>query len=206
MNSFRQFAFTAISFCLLLILSNSLLAADQEADHDALRNLVKLYEQAVADGNPAALQPYLADEFTGVMVTGEEVDSFDSLSDYWNKIQSMIGEGGTYRVKVTVPELATIDGDWAISHGTTADTVVTSDNDTYEFEGIWTAVCRKGPDGWKIVRIHGSMDALTNTFVTTAIASSSKVAGAAGGLVGFLIGAVVVWLLGRRRRAQVTSA
>lgn len=192
-------------FSLLLLPTTAVTAAgetDREADHDALRNLVKQYKAAIEKADPAALKPYLADDFSAVMVTGEAVDSFDSLSAYWSNVQRMIGEGGTYRVKVHVPELATLTGDWAISHGTTEDTVVTSDGKEFKFDGMWTAVCRRDADGWKMVRLHGSMDALNNTFVKAAAQAGSAKAAGLGGVVGFLVGAVLIWLLGRRRRGS----
>jgi ketosteroid isomerase-like protein len=135
------------------------------------------------------------------MVTGEQVDDFESLVAYWERIQALLGEGGKYSVNVNVAGPATIAGDVAFAHGTTDDTARTSDGNEYRFEGFWTAICTRQADGWKIVRVHGSMDAITNTFVTTAIRTTGTLASIIGGVVGFVLGAVVFWLLGRRRSA-----
>ena len=89
--------------------------ADVDADHAALKELVTAYEQAIAAGDPNSLKPHLADDFTGVMVTGEEVTNLAGLDAYWQKIQGYLGEGGKYTVEVVVPEPAVIVGDLAFS-------------------------------------------------------------------------------------------
>jgi ketosteroid isomerase-like protein len=188
----------------LLVVSNA--AADEEADHTALQELVKKYEEVVQKGDPSLLKPYLAPGFTGVMVTGEEVSSFESLDAYWKKIQGLLGKGGKYTVKIKVPERATIAGDLAYAHGTSEDTAVTAAGREYRFQGFWTAVCARQADGWKIARIHGSMDAISNTFVMSAIRMASTTSALIGGVVGFAIGAILLWILARRRgRSSVTA-
>ncbi len=161
-------AFLALG-SLLFVVSSAL--ADEEADHAALRQLVHDYEAAIQKGDPSLLQPYLAPGFTGVMVTGEEVNDYAALDAYWKRIQGLLGDGGKYSVKVNIPEQATIAGDIAFAHGTTEDTAVTSDGKEYKFTGFWTAICARQDGGWKIVRIHGSMDAITNTFRCRSLAS-----------------------------------
>src|SRR5689334_7978173 len=74
--------------------------ADEEADHAALRSLVHEYESTIQKGDPSLLRPYPAEDFSGVMVTGEEVHNFESLDAYWNKIQALLGKVGKYSVKV----------------------------------------------------------------------------------------------------------
>jgi ketosteroid isomerase-like protein len=176
--------------------------ADQ-ADHAALRELVKVYEQTIQESKPELLKPYLADDFTGVMVTAEEVNSFASLDEYWQKIQGLLGQGGTYQMKVNVPQPAQIVGDLAYAHGTTDDVAKSSAGNEYRFVGHWTAICRKGEGGWKIVRIHGSMDPIGNTFVATAVKSASYTAAATGGVMGAILGCIATLLL-RRRPANPT--
>jgi ketosteroid isomerase-like protein len=187
------------------LLAASVASADEEADHEALRQLVREYEAAVQKGAPSLLKPHLAEGFTGIMITGEEVDSYESLAAYWERIQGLLGEGGKYSVQVNVAELATIVGDVAFARGTTEDLAVTSDGKEYRFAGFWTAICIREADGWKILRVHGSMDAITNTFVTTAIRTTSTFASIIGGVVGFVLGAIVFWLLGRHRRSLAAA-
>lgn len=179
----------------------SVAIGNEEADHDALRALVPKYEQAANQGKPELLKPYLDPEFSGVMVTGEELDSFASLADYWAKMQKLIGEGGKYHVKVNVASRSILSGDLAVAHGTTSDEVVTSSGKEYRFEGRWTAVCRKRDGQWKVLRIHGSMDPIFNPFVAATVSGSSVFAGVVAGIVGLMIGWFVHVLLSRRRKA-----
>jgi len=187
---------------LLALPMASFAVADEEADHAALRALVQEYETAIENADPSVLQPYLASDFSGVMVTGEEIESFDSLQAYWDRIQGLLGDGGKYTVKVHVAQPATIIGDVAFAYGTTDDTAITSSGKEYDFQGFWTAICRRDGEGWKIERIHGSMDAITNTFVAAALRNTAMWSGLVGGLVGFVIGGVLIWPVARRRSAQ----
>jgi ketosteroid isomerase-like protein len=189
-----------------LLFATSAATADEAADHAALRQLVHDYEVAIQKGDPSLLQPYLAPGFTGVMVTGEEVNDYAALDAYWKKIQGLLGERGKYSVKVDIPEQATIAGDVAFAHGTTEDTAITSDGKEYKFTGFWTAICARQDDGWKIVRIHGSMDAITNTFVVAALRAASTSAAIFGGVAGFVVGAILFWILGRRQCRAATTA
>jgi ketosteroid isomerase-like protein len=196
--------------CLIALMgavgTTSLATADEAADHAALKQLVQEYESAIAKGDPSVLEPYLAPDFTGVMVTGEEANSFPALNEYWDKIQGLLGEGGKYSVKINIPEPAAIAGDVAYAHGTTDDTAVTSDGKEYKFQGFWTAICVRDGESWKIARIHGSMDAITNTFVMSAVRAAATPAALTGGFVGLAIGAVAAWIIARRRGASAAAA
>ncbi len=176
------------------------LVAGSEADHDALRALVPKYEEAANQGKPELLKPYLDPDFTGVMVTGDEVSTPATLDAYWAKIQKLLGEGGKYHVKVNVADRSIISGDLAVAHGTTAD-VVTARGKEYRFEGRWTAVCRKRDGQWKVLRIQGSMDPVLNPFVTAAISGASMTAGAVAGIVGLVVGWLLHFVLCRRKAA-----
>lgn len=181
-------------------------AATQQADdHAALRAIVPLYEQAVNQGNPALLQPYLDPEFTGVMVTGESVEGFDSLQAYWTKIKNLIGSDGSYRVKVNVAAPAIIDGDLAIAHGTTDDVVHAKGRDM-QFTSAWTAVCRKSVGQWKLLRIHSAMDPVDNVFVHSSVTQASLLAAAIAGIAGLIVGAILVAILKGRSGARRPTA
>jgi hypothetical protein len=175
--------------------------ADQ-AEHDALRALVPLYEQAANQGKLDVLKPCLDAEFSGVMVTGEEVTSFASLEAYWAKIKGLLGEGGSYRVKVNVADTAILSGDLAVAHGTTED-VVNTRGRVYRFESRWTAVCRKRDGQWKLLRIQASMDPVANPFVLSAVRATSILFGLIAGIAGLVVGWILHLLLVRRRNARM---
>jgi ketosteroid isomerase-like protein len=175
--------------------------ADDEADHEALRKLRAVYEQAVKEDRVDLLAPHLDPEFTGVMLTGERVVGLDGMRAYWQKVKDLMGPGGRYTVTVE-PDLSTLLGDVALAKGATSDVVVT-DRGEYRFKSQWTAVCRRVGGEWKILRVQGSMDPVGNPFVKKFLAASALWSGGGGAGVGLALGLVSGILIGRRRRAAV---
>ena len=174
---------------------------DETSEHAALRALVPIYEQAVNDRKPELLEPYLDPSFSGVMVTGESVESFASLQDYWKKIQDMLGPDGTYHVKVNVPAGAMLHGDWAVARGTTED-IVNPKGREYRFNSTWTAVCQKTDGQWKLLRIQSTMDPVTNAFVNAALLRTSVITGTIAGSIGVVVGVIVCIVIGNARAAK----
>ena len=70
---------------LILFFLTLLPAFSQEADKQALRDLKATYEQAIAAGDLSVIEPYLADDFTAVMITADEVEDYDGIKAYWKK-------------------------------------------------------------------------------------------------------------------------
>jgi ketosteroid isomerase-like protein len=175
-----------------------------DANREALRAMLTKYEEAANQGKPDLLKPYLDPDFTSVMVTGDEVDGVASLDAYWAKIQKLIGQDGRYRVQVHLVDHALISGDMAVAHGTSSDEVAAHGKE-YKFEGRWTAVCRRRDGQWKVLRIHGSMDPVSNPFVLAAVNGASLLAGAVAGIVGLLLGWILHMLLARRRRTAAVA-
>ena len=163
-------------------------AADDEVEREALRALLPIYEQAVNQGKLSLLEPFLAPEFTAVVVTGEEIDSFNALNDYWGGIQELLGEDGTYQVKVNVDQPAYLAAETAVATGTTNDKVVTSAGNEFEFTSRWTAVLCNRSGEWKILRIHASMDPINNSFVKMARRTLAWTCGIIASLAGLLAG------------------
>jgi ketosteroid isomerase-like protein len=127
---------------------------------------VPVYKNAVDTGDITALQPYLDPNVTGVGATNEEVVGVEGIKAYWEKIRDLIGHDGKYTVDAQFePNL--LDGDIAISRGTSTNTIVVSGGTAYRYTTRWTVVSRKSAGTWKVVRIHDSMDPIYNEFVRT---------------------------------------
>jgi ketosteroid isomerase-like protein len=172
--------------------------AAEEADHEALRGLKALFEEAINENHIDRLGPYLDEGFSGVMVTDRLVTGLDEMEAYWSDMRELIGEGGSYRMEIE-PERSLLFGDWALAKGTTQDTVVTGDGDEFHFSSHWTAVCRKSGGAWKILCVHGSMDPIGNEFVQTFRDRAVKLMGFGGLAAGLVVGLLVGVFLGRRR-------
>lgn len=182
----------------------------RDAERARLREFIPVYERAVNEGELDVLKPHLDPEFTGVMVTGEEIEGFQGLVDYRREIQELLGEGGTYRVKVKVGGPAVFESNTAVAHGTTEDEVVTGAGKKYSFTSRWTAVCRKTGGEWKILRVQGTIDPVKNPFVLALVGAASTTFGLIGSAVGVLVGVVICILCtkiirGRARRTQPAS-
>lgn len=177
-------------------------AAVEEADHEALRSLRRVYEEAAAKGDPAPLEPYLAPGFTGVMINGDEITSYAGLAEFWREIQRQMGSGGRYSVVVKPAAKSLLFGDLAVARGSTEDLVVTGGGRELRFTSQWTAVCQKLDGRWKILRVQGTVDPIENPFVGALLKARGLAAGAGGLVAGLLLG----FLVGRRRRPRGTTA
>ena len=189
----------------LLVLFAFPLMADEEADHEALRQLRALYEKAVNEDKLDLLRPHVATPLYGVMITSKRVSSVDDMKQYWAAMKKLMGPGSTYQVKVE-PERSVFMGDFALARGTTADVVTTGNGKTYRFGTNWTAVLRRDNGVWKLVQVQGSMDPVNNEFVRTFMRDAMMKSAGAAGVLGLLIGVFAGYLFARRRPQVRTAA
>lgn len=187
----------------LLLFSCPLAKADDEADRVALRRIKAAYEEAVSTGNPSKIAPYLSDGITGVMVTGEPIQNFQSLEAYWTKVKSMIGDGGTYQVKVTTDK-TDLYGNLSVSRGTTEDVVHLANGKEFKFNSLWTAVCHKEAGVWKVVRMQATMDPVNNPFITARIRMTQIISGAVGFVAGVMV-LLVIRMVCKTKRSKSAS-
>lgn len=177
--------------------------AQDESDHEALRQLRATYEQAIANKRPADLAPLLSSDFYGVMVTGRTVHNLAELSQYWADIKTLIGEGGSYSTTLN-PERSVIVGDLALARGTAND-MVTSGGREYRFTTLWTAVLQKTNGQWRVLQLQGSIDPVDNAFVREFMKRAVLWSAAISALVGAIAGWGIATLVQRRRRSVAPS-
>lgn len=178
----------------LLVPCLPLLASEQ--DKVALRKLAATYEQAIADRDLSALKPHLAEDFTAVMITADEVKGFNGIVDYWTRVEEFLGEGGTYQVKLD-PDDTIFEGDLAIAKGSALEQVTRSGS-AMEFTSQWTAIARRDGDAWKLVRIQASIDPVDNPIISSLQRMKLWTVGVVSVLGGVLIGRLIP-----RRKAKV---
>jgi ketosteroid isomerase-like protein len=174
--------------------------ASDEVEHEALRQLRGIYEQAIRDNRLEGLAPLLHQDFKGVMITGRNVAGLDELKTYWSDIHALMGEGGRYTTTLN-PELSVLLGDVALARGTSDDVVVTSDGQEFRFTSLWSAVLQKEGGAWKLRQVQGTIDPVDNPFVREFTRRSVMGAGALGAGGGILLGLGLAWFFRRRRRA-----
>lgn len=159
-------------------------------DKQALRELRALYEKAVSEGDPQSLKPHLADDFTAVMVTAEEVTGHDGVLAYWEKVVEFVGDGGSYRVSLD-PDDSIIEGDIAITKGRALEQVTLKSGKSIEFTSLWTAVARKEEGTWKLVRIHAAIDPIGNPIIAYLNRAKGWLLGGGGLLLGLIAGLLI---------------
>jgi ketosteroid isomerase-like protein len=179
---------------LILLMTLTLPVLATEQDKDALRNLKKIYEQAIVTRDLALLKPHLAADFTAVMITADEVKGFDGIVSYWTKVEDFLGKDGTYQVTID-PDDTIFEGNIAIAKGRAREHAVRSGK-VLDFTSQWTAIARKEGDAWKIVRIQATIDPVGNPII-------SALQGYKNGLIGLaaVIGGVVIGRFLPRRKA-----
>ena len=138
-------------------------APGDEVEWVKIRALKKLYEDAIQKNDILSLAPYISEQFTGTMLTGEDINGIDGLTGYNSKIRDLIGEGATYQLLVEY-EPGWLFGDTALAHGITKEIVVTSKNNRFEYQSHWTALVRNENGVWKLFRLHVSIDPVNNPF------------------------------------------
>lgn len=158
---------------------------EDEADHEALRQLKAVFEDAVNNNQLDLLKPYLHDPFSIVTYTDRNFTDFDVFKTEWQKRRDSLLAGGSYTVEL-IPERSLLYGDIAITLGTSENVLVTGGGDVYRFPANWTAVCRKVDGAWKIVRTHSSMDPFGNPMILAGF-RKTVIQYLIGGLVGGLV-------------------
>jgi len=184
-------------FAILLVFS-SVLRADEEADRNALRKISSTYEDALNNNDLAKLKPVLADGFTGVMISGEEVKSFEDMQAFWKRTWDLVGAGGSYHVKV-VTEQTDFFGDVAVSRGYSEDVFHTAAGKEFAFRPRWTAITRRQNGEWKIYRVQGTLNPMDNAIITEIVRRARITVGASGLVAGLVLGFLVGGLWNRKK-------
>jgi ketosteroid isomerase-like protein len=180
-------------------------SGSEEAEHEALRQMRTLYEQAIRDNKVEALAPFLHNDFHGVMITGRAVNGLGELKQYWTDIHALMGEGGRYTTTLK-PETSVLIGDVALARGTSDDVVVTSEGREFRFTSLWTAVLQKQDGRWQLRQAQGGIDPVSNPFVAEFTRRSLRVAIGISAGVGILVGWGLAWVFRRRRAARTATA
>lgn len=197
-----QQALLASAVLLILV---PLVRADEEADHNALRKMRATYEDALNNNDLSKIKPMLADGFSGVMLSGQEVKSFEDLQGFWNMVLGMVGKGGTHHVKV-VADHTDFFGDVGISRGYNEESFHTADGKDYAFTAPWTAVTRRQNGEWKIFRAHSGLNPMDNVIVTEIVRRAKLLFGLSGLAAGLILGLLAGVLLGSKRAPRPSAA
>lgn len=190
-------------FLLVLILSclNLLAAAADpkiEAAHNELRALRDGLLEAMNKGDIERELTYL---HTNVVVTWHNAEvsrGREGVRTYYKRLTSgpekMVGQ---FAAEVNVDELTILHGEnTGISFGSSLEHFKLTSGRSFDLKGRWTATLVREDGRWLIASLHVS----TNLFDNVMLDLVKKRAFAAVAIV-VMVGGVIGWLIGRKRKA-----
>jgi ketosteroid isomerase-like protein len=172
---------------------------DEEALHQELRGLKKIYEDAVNSGNLAPLAPVFGPQTSGVVATNEEFHTLDDMQQIFDRFKSTLGAGYIYRVTLN-PERSLIYGDIAICRGTSDEYIKSGSGNEFKLQTRWTAVLQRENGQWHLLRSQVSMDPFHNPVSDYFFGSVKKIYGGGGLVIGLIAGVLLGYLARGRRR------
>lgn len=188
---------TVYLLCLILNLFISVSYAQNthaptEADHEALRDLLKKSTQALNEQKFDDLRPLLDEKLTVITLDNKKYSSLDEFKAYWDTMF----KGDKPKLKsVTIKPVADEKtffpaANVGIVDGTAEETYHFTDGDVRTIQTRWSAVVHKEKNQWKIMSIHFSGSILDNPVLTALKGYLYKIAGASlliGLILGFLL-------------------
>ena len=174
----------------------------QAADHEALRKLKTNVVNAINARNLDSIDTILHKPFMTTVVTQESFTDLARLKAYFESlfVRSFLRITRIH-MQAEADELAQIHaGTFAVARGATKELYELADGRSYVLDGRWTATALKDGGQWKVLAIHSGTNFLDNPVlneIERRVIYVAVGAGAAGALLGFLVGFFV-----RRRRVK----
>ena len=168
---------------------------NRDADHEALRALLRQAKDAVNNKNFDALKPLFHNKFSVTTVEQKLFTDFDEFKNHFAGL--FTGPDAPLKSITFNPEadaLTEFVGDnIGLSYGSSTDTYNFTDGDTRTMTSRWTATLIKDNGRWKILNLHIGTNLLDNP-VTEAAKSYVYKVGIAAGLGGLLLGFLITRL------------
>jgi ketosteroid isomerase-like protein len=172
--------------------------APEDPAHAELRKVRDDMIDAVNKDDRAKLMSLLHKNIVVTFMDGDTVRGHDGVQKYFDsKLKGNPPIVQSYSVHPEVDELSIIyGGDTAISFGSSDDYFKLSRGLELPVHNRWTATLVKEDGKWQLAAFHASVGLFDNPLLTT----TKRFAYGAGG-VAAILGLLVGWLIGRRRRA-----
>lgn len=176
-------------------------ATDEEIHHE-LRQTLKVVESAINSGNYDEMLPVLSEHIRATPINQEFLSSRPDVSRYFAKWFGEKGYLSKLEIRFTPDALTELSADksWGLVVGSGVEKYILRDGRPYKLHTRWTATMAKEDDGrWRVRGIHIGTNFLDNPILGEAERALGKATlyGLAGGL---LTGAVIGWLIGRRKK------
>jgi ketosteroid isomerase-like protein len=169
----------------------------EDPAHADLRKLRDDMIDAINKDDRARLMSLLHKNIVVTFMDGDTVRGHDGVQKYLDaKLKGTPPIVQTYSVHPKVDELSIIyGGDTAISFGSSDDHFKLSRGLEFDVHNRWTATLVKEDGKWLLAAFHASVGLFNNPLLDATKRFAYSIAGG-GALIGVLVG----WLIGRRRR------
>lgn len=186
---------------LLVLAPCTVLAADNDPHAADRQALIKLFREIEASINAQDVDRMVAQMHPQATVTwlnGEVSRGHDEIKAYYQRMVK--GDQRILDRYLTSAKLGASahffgNGDVAVADGTMEDEFFPVTRGPFRLNSNWTSTSAKIDGRWQVVAMHLSSNVFTNPLIAEAKAAIWY-AGAGAAVLGLLVG----WLLGRRRR------
>jgi ketosteroid isomerase-like protein len=172
------------------------------AIHQELRGILATLQSSINEGKYDAMLPVVSRNIRATPVNQEVMSSHEEVSAYFKR---WFGPGGYLKkldMKLDADALTELSADktWGLVRGSGLERYTLADGRKYDLKTRWTAVVVKESDGkWRLRAIQLGTNFLDNPILAEAESWVMKMA-AAGALGGLIVGAVLGFVFGRRKK------
>ena len=173
---------------------------DEKTLHQELRDLKKIYENAVNSGDLSSMAPVFGSQTSGVVALNQEFHTLAEMQKIFDDFKKTLGPNYIYRITLD-PEPSLIFGNIAIARGT-SDEYIKSNSHEFNLTTRWTGVLRRDNGQWHLLRSQVSMDPFHNSVIDYFFTSVKKIYGGGGLVIGLVLGISLGYFLRSRRKVS----
>ena len=143
-------------------------APDREADHEALRQVMKKATAAINAQDVAALTACLAKDFVFVTIDQTVITNQQGIAAYYDRM--LKGKDAPLAALKIKPEADVltrfVDTNAGYCYGSSVDAYTLKDKRVFTLDVRWSALVVKEDGQWKAAAIHTGVDLLDNPVLT----------------------------------------
>jgi len=169
--------------------------AEDEASHQALREMRDVMVNALNKGDIEALIPHLNKNIVFTAMNGEVCRGHDALRAYFNRMMKDPGHiVESLHINPTVDHLTDLyGGATGVAYGSSVDRYKLTNGQAFEVNARWSATLVRENGNWQIASFQSAANIFDNPLLNKAKSTLFWGAGGAG-----LIGLALGLLIGRR--------